>query len=124
MEDLGSIVLSEDDVPGANFKSTPETYNREQLKRWLKCHGMKVGGRKPELVERVRQCIAMKIGVDPGVDQGKWYEAKQQQQRQQQQQQLQLQGGSKITTQFRIKIMNEWLSQFRCVTPRWIAKTG
>ena len=63
MEDLGSIVLSEDDVPGAKFKSTPETYNMEQLKRWLKCHGMKVGGRKPELVERVRQCIAMKIGV-------------------------------------------------------------
>ena len=68
MEDLGSIVLSEDDVPGAKFKSTPENYNMEQLKRWLKCHGMKVGGRKPELVERVRQCIAMKIGVgNPGL---------------------------------------------------------
>jgi hypothetical protein len=47
-----------------------------ELKRWLECHGEKRSGKRQELVDRVKGCIALKIKVDPKVDGGKWYEIK------------------------------------------------
>ena len=50
----------------------------EQLKRWLKCRGLKIGGKRDELISRVSDCI--KKGdhriLDVSIDQGKWFAAK------------------------------------------------
>ena len=73
MED---IVLFEDDVTGAKLTKAPEACSVSELKRWLKCHGLKRCGKKQELVVRV--CDALRVGtkVDPAVDSGKWYDLK------------------------------------------------
>ena len=40
-------VLSEDDgIPGSKFEKEPEEYTVEQLKRWLKCRGLKQSGKR------------------------------------------------------------------------------
>ena len=61
------------------------------LKRWLRCHGTrktgtrktgrrKTGtrktGTKQQLIDRVKRCLATNTGVNPTIDNGKWYELK------------------------------------------------
>ena len=53
-----AVILTENDgVPGAKFHKSPENYSVEQLKRWLKCRGIKVSGKRDELIARVRDCV-------------------------------------------------------------------
>ena len=56
-----------DDVPGAKLTKDPTDCTVEELKRWLECHGLKKGGRKGELFERVTLVLG-KIKVDAKVD--------------------------------------------------------
>jgi len=47
--------LTENDgVPGSYFEKDPENYTVEQLKRWLKCRGLKQSGKRSDLLTRVR----------------------------------------------------------------------
>ena len=73
-----TILAENDDVPGSNFESEPENYTVEQLKRWLKCWGLKQARKRKDLLARVKDCL--KKGnhhiLDPGIDNGKWLEAK------------------------------------------------
>ena len=69
------VVLNEEDVPGAKLTKDSSACTTEELKRWLECHGLKKGGKKDELVERVRLSIGI-INVDPKIDGGEWYEFK------------------------------------------------
>ena len=39
-------LTDEDDVPGSKFEREPEEYTVEQLKRWLKCRGLKLSGKR------------------------------------------------------------------------------
>ena len=49
-------VLTEDDgVPGSKIEQDPENYTVEQLKRWLKCRGLKQSGKRGEIVQRVSE---------------------------------------------------------------------
>jgi len=46
-------ILTEDDgIPGSKFETEPE-YTVEQLKRWLKCRGLKQSRKRGELLNRV-----------------------------------------------------------------------
>ena len=60
------------------FEREPEEYTVGQLKRWLKCRGLKLSGKRDELLKRVSDCI--KSGNhhthDPSIDDGKWFSAK------------------------------------------------
>ena len=54
-------------------------YTVEQLKCWLKCRGLKQSGKREDLLgAQVNDCL--KSGnhhiLDPGIDNGKWLEAK------------------------------------------------
>ena len=71
------VELTEDDIPGARLDE-PGKANMEQLKRWLKCRGLKVSGRRAELVERVQEAKALPepLSIISGIDGGKWYDAK------------------------------------------------
>ena len=52
------MVLTEDDgVPGSKFEREPEYYTVDQLKRWLKCRGLKQGGKREEILKRMKDCI-------------------------------------------------------------------
>ena len=70
------VILTEKDIPGAYLSKSPSEYHLPDLKRWLECHGQKKKGKLPEVGEKVRGCMALKLPVDPGVDGGKWYELK------------------------------------------------
>ena len=51
-------VLTEDDgVPGFKFERKPEEYTVDQLKRWLKYRGLKLSGKREDIVQRVRDCV-------------------------------------------------------------------
>ena len=74
-----ATILTENDVvPGSNFESEPGNYTVEQLKRWLKSWGLKQARKRKDLLARVNGCL--KKGnhniLDPGIDNGKWLEAK------------------------------------------------
>ena len=73
-----TILTENDGVPGSKFDREPEHYTVEQLKRWLKCRGMKLGGKRYELVTRVSDCIkkGSHCVLDVSIDQGKWFAAK------------------------------------------------
>ena len=75
---MEEIVLKEEDVPGAYLSKDPAEYSMAVLRRWLECHGQKKGGRKQDLIDRVRGCIVIKTKVDPKIDGGKWYSFKNQ----------------------------------------------
>ena len=48
-------VLTEDDgVSGFKFERKPEEYTVDQLKRWLKYRGLKLSGKREDIVQRVR----------------------------------------------------------------------
>ena len=76
-------MLDPTDVSGAVLPKEPSLCNVIELKRWLECHGQKKGGKKQELFDRVKDCLSLKINIDPKVDGGKWYEMKVSQQQQQ-----------------------------------------
>ena len=73
---MEEVILTEKDVPGAYLSRDPSEYRLPELKRWLACHGQKTTVKLPEAIENVRACIALKIQVVPGIDDGKWYELK------------------------------------------------
>ena len=73
---MEEVILTEKDVPGAYLSKDPSEYHLPDLKRWLECHGQKKKGKLPEVEEKARGCMALKLPVDPGVDGGKWYELK------------------------------------------------
>ena len=51
-------VLTEDDgVSSFKFERKPEEYTVDQLKRWLKCRGLKLGGKGEDIVQRVRDYV-------------------------------------------------------------------
>ena len=52
-----TVLTEEDDVPGSKFEREPEEYTVGQLKRWLKCRGLKLSGKRDELLKRVSDCI-------------------------------------------------------------------
>ena len=52
-----TVLANDDSVPGSLFEREPQEYTVEQLKRWLKCRGLKLSGKREELVERVKDCI-------------------------------------------------------------------
>ena len=57
------IILTEEDVPGAKIDKDLSCCNIEELKRWLECHGQKKGGKKTDLIERVKGCMRIKVKV-------------------------------------------------------------
>ena len=73
-----TVLTDKDDVPGSKFEREPEEYTVGQLKRRLKCRGLKLIGERDELLKRVSDCI--KSGnhhmLDTGIDDGKWFSAK------------------------------------------------
>ncbi|CAH3175503.1 unnamed protein product, partial [Porites lobata] len=71
--------LTQDDgVPGSKFENDPGNYTVDQLKRWLKCRGLKLSGKRDDLVKRVAECIqaGKHHTLDPSIDEGKWFAAK------------------------------------------------
>jgi len=72
------ILTQNDGVPGSKFEQDPENYTNTQLKRWLKCRGLKLSGKRADLISRVRDCL--KSGnhyvLDSSIDEGKWLQAK------------------------------------------------
>ena len=73
-----TILTEEGGIPGSKFEKEPEKYTVEHLKRWLKCRGLKQSGKRGELLNRVRDCIASGShrNLEPSIDDGKWYAAK------------------------------------------------
>lgn len=73
-----TVLTQDDGVPGSKFEREPEHYTVEQLKRWLKCRGLKQSGKREELLKRVNDCI--KSGdfqnLQPSIDDGKWFATK------------------------------------------------
>ena len=51
-----TVLTQDDGISGSKFEREPEDYTVEQLKRWLKCRGLKLGGKRWELVKRVADC--------------------------------------------------------------------
>ena len=51
---------------------------RDQLKRWLKCRGLKQGGKREEILKRVKDCIfsGSYRTLDSSIDDGKWFALK------------------------------------------------
>ena len=73
-----SILTEDDGVPGSKFGSEAENYTMDQLKRWLKCRGLKLSRKCDDLVKCVTECL--KAGkhhpLDPSINKGKWFAAK------------------------------------------------
>ena len=67
-----TVLTDEDDVPGSEFQREPEEYTVGQLRRRLKFRGLKLSGKRDELLKRVSNCI--KSGnhhtLDPSIDDG------------------------------------------------------
>ena len=57
-----TVLTDEDDVPDSKFEREPEEYTVGQLKRWLKCRGLKLSGKRDELLKRVSDCIKSGYG--------------------------------------------------------------
>ena len=73
-----AVLTQEDGVPGSKFERDTEDYTVDQLKRWLKFRGLKLSGKRDELVKRVTECInaGNHHTLDPSIDDGKWFAAK------------------------------------------------
>ena len=72
-------ILSEDDgVPGSKIEQDPRHYTVDQLKRWLKCRGLKQSGKREGIVQRVASCLQGPNHrvLDVSIDGGKWFAAK------------------------------------------------
>ena len=72
------LKVDEDGVPGSKFEREPEEYTVEQLKRWMKCRGLKLNGKRDELLKCVRDCLKSgnHLTLYPSTDNGKWFAAK------------------------------------------------
>ena len=72
------ILSQNDGVPGSKLEQYPANYTNTQLKRWLKCRGLKLSGKRAELISRVSDCL--KSGnhyvLDSSIDEAKWLQAK------------------------------------------------
>jgi hypothetical protein len=76
---INLTTLTENDgVPGSYFEHDPSDYTVDQLKRWLKCRGLKQSGKRQVLVQRVSDCISSgnHRSLDVSIDGGKWLAAK------------------------------------------------
>lgn len=51
-DNITSLLLNEDDIPGAKLNTPVEQCTINVLKPWLSCRGAKVGGKREELVIR------------------------------------------------------------------------
>ena len=73
-----TVLTDEDGVPGSIFETEPGEYTVEQLKRWLKCRGLKLSGKRDELGKRVRDCVnsGNHHTLDSSIDNGKWLASK------------------------------------------------
>ena len=73
-----TVLTDEDRIPGSKFERDPEEYTVDQLKRCLKCRGLKLNRKQVELLKRVSNYV--KSGnhhtLDPGIDNGKWFATK------------------------------------------------
>ena len=49
-----TVLTDEDGVPGSKFEREPEEYTVEQLRRWLKCRGLKLNGKRDDLLKRLK----------------------------------------------------------------------
>ena len=56
------FLTNEDDVPGPKFQREPEEYTVGRLRRRLKCRGLKLSGKRDELLKRVSGTVA-KAGI-------------------------------------------------------------
>lgn len=52
-----TTLTENDGVPGSYFKHDPSEYTVDQLKRWLKCRGLKPSGKRDDLIKRVSATI-------------------------------------------------------------------
>ena len=72
-----TVLTDKDGVRRSKFERDPE-YAVDQLKRCLKCRGLKLNGKRDELLKRVSNCV--KSGnhhtLDPSIENGKWFAAK------------------------------------------------
>ena len=75
-----TVLTDEDNVPGSKFEREPEEYTVGQLKRWLKCRGLKLSGKRDELLKSVSDRIKSgnRHRLDPSIDNGKWFSEKMQ----------------------------------------------
>jgi len=73
-----TVLTDEDDVLGSKFEREPEEYPVSQLKRWLKCRGLKLSGKRDELLKCASNCInsGNHHTLDPSMNDGKWFSAK------------------------------------------------
>ena len=67
-----------DSVPGCNLEGDPAKYTVEQLKRWLKCRGIKQTGKREDLLARVNDRLKSENShiLDSCMDNGKWLKGK------------------------------------------------
>ena len=72
------MLTDEHGIPGSKFEREPEKYTVGPLKRWLKCRGLKLNGKRDELLKRGSDCVNsgnLRM-LDPCVDDGKRFSAK------------------------------------------------
>eukprot|EP00795_Rhopilema_esculentum_P005556 gene5556-9558_t len=65
------VFLNKDDVPGTKLLKKPSECSVTELKRWLECRGAKESGTKKVLIERVKDCLKIKMKIDPKIEGGK-----------------------------------------------------
>ena len=52
-----TVLTDKDGVPGSKFERDLEEYTVDQLKRCLKRRGLKLNGKRDELLEHVSNCV-------------------------------------------------------------------
>ena len=52
-----TILTLNDGDPGCKFEGEPENYTVEQLRRWLKCRGLRQARKREDLLARVNDCL-------------------------------------------------------------------
>ena len=72
-------ILTEDGgVPGSKIEQDPQHYTVDQLICWLKCRGLKQGGKREEIVQHVASCLQgpNHCVLDVSIGGRKWFAAK------------------------------------------------
>ena len=72
-----TVLTKEDGIPGSKFERELEEYTVGQLRQWLKCGGLKLSGKREDVVQRVRDCVRSwnYHTLDPAINHGKWFAA-------------------------------------------------
>jgi len=52
-----TVLTQDDGAPSSKFESEAENYTVDQLKRSLKCRGLKLSGKRDDLVKRVTESM-------------------------------------------------------------------